>query len=297
MYIYSLTRIKSGQFYEAHQAVRTIATRYIRAKNYDDAIEVLYSSCELLLNAGQSASASDLLLYLVSTYDLSETPVTNVSRAKLAHLLKSFEPTEPTLPKIATAVSSWAGKCGPISYGDPELNHVLGTIFASTEKAYEAEKYLLLGTKESPKILAELLYEWSTEGDVGSTALFASRGVFGYLCLKNIRDAHSVLDTFIDLVPDSYDIVEEEGFKAKVSQKHPLLNFLQLLIYTCQSGNISMFSRLKLRYKSHLEQLPAFNSALERIGTLFFNIQPKRSNNMLQDLMGSLFAPQTGNSH
>jgi golgi to ER traffic protein 4 len=250
----------------------------------------------LLVKAGQSASASDLVLYLISTYELSQAPVDNVSRAKLAQLLKAFERDEPTLPKIAAAITAWAGKFGPIPYGDPELNHVIGTIFAGTEKAYEAEKYLLLGTKQSPKVLADLLYEWSTENESSSTALFASRGVFGYLCIKNIRDAHSFLESFLDLLPDNYDTVKEEGFNARVYNDHPLLNFLQLLIYTCQAGNVSMFSRLKLRYKTYLEQLPVFNDALERIGLLFFNIQPRRSNNVLQDLMGSLFAPPPGST-
>lgn len=255
---------------------------------------MLYSSAELLSKANQSASASDLLLYLIATYELSETAVDSVIRAKLVQLLKTFNTNEPTLPAIAAAIAAWTGKFGPIPYGDPELNHVLGTIFASTEKTGEAEKYLLLGTKQSPKVLADLLYEWATENESSSLALFASRGVFGYLCIKNIRDAHAFLAAFLDNMADPYDLVEEEAFTARVYHNHPLLNFLQLLIYTSQSGNASMLNRLKLRYKNYLEQLPAFNDAIERIGLVLFNIEPRRSNNMLQDLMGSLFSPPPG---
>lgn len=284
-------KISQGQYYEAHQAVRTIAARYIRQKAYDEAIEVLYNASIQLLDASQAGSASDLVLYVVSTFQVAETKVDASSRAKLAQLLSKFPLTEPTLKKIGHEITVWASQYGQYKYGDPELNHILGSIFARADEAYEAEKYLLLGTRESPRVLAKLLYEWSQEDSNSQTLpLYASRGVLGYLCIGNIRDSKALLDEFISQCPqDWYTAVEQQGEKATLFKDYPLMTFLQLLVLSCQYKNADMFNRLKNRYSDKLRDVQAFNVPLARIGRDYFGIEPPRQHNMLQDLMGSLF--------
>lgn len=288
-------RIASGQLYEAHQAVRTIAARYIRQKAYGEAIEVLYNAAKQLLEANEAGSASDLTLYLLSTYNLAETPVDGDSKARVVELVTKFDPAEPTLKSIAHEVTQWSGKFGPKPFGDRELHHVLGSIFVRADEAYEAERHLLLGTKESAPLLAELLYEWYGEQeDAESAALYLSRGVLGYLAIQNIRDAKVVLATFLSKLKESRRLeaseVGQDGITIDAYTQAPLLTFLQLLVVTCQYKNADLFNRLKTRYRAQIEDVQAFQKPLVVIGQSIFGIAPQRQANILQDLMGSLFA-------
>ena len=63
------SRITSGAYYEAHQQLRVIATRYIKQANYDAAADLLAGGAIELLRAGSqqgaSASGGDLAIMLV----------------------------------------------------------------------------------------------------------------------------------------------------------------------------------------------------------------------------------------
>ena len=62
-------RIASGAYYEAHQQLRVIATRYIKQASYDAAAELLAGGATALLRAGSqqgaAASGGDLAVMLV----------------------------------------------------------------------------------------------------------------------------------------------------------------------------------------------------------------------------------------
>ncbi|KAJ8099847.1 hypothetical protein POJ06DRAFT_118072 [Lipomyces tetrasporus] len=58
-------RIADHQFYEAHQALKTVAARYIKAQQYDQAIELLYHGAQELLTAGEGGSGGDLSCSIV----------------------------------------------------------------------------------------------------------------------------------------------------------------------------------------------------------------------------------------
>jgi hypothetical protein len=65
-------RIEEGQFYEAHQQLRVVASRYVKQENYDAAIDILYSGAQSLLKAGQGGSGGDLCLFLIDVYKSAE---------------------------------------------------------------------------------------------------------------------------------------------------------------------------------------------------------------------------------
>lgn len=297
-----LCRISNGQFYEAHQAVRTIVARYVRTKNYSEALEILTTSAESLLKASQSASGCDLLLYIVEVYEISQTAIDSTSRGRLLKLLPLVPPTEPSLNKLAKQISNW-------SHSDPELNHVLGSMFVSADDPYAAEKYLLLGTKDSAVVLADMLYEWFTEADdVDRAPQFLSRAVLGYLSVMNIRDAHASATRFIHNLQSQFseleftatsvpsdssaDNIDSQVF---IYKDIPLLNFLQLLTVTVQYKAPEMYKRLFNRYREEIQNTKAWDMILSQIAEIFFGIAPARGNNMLQDLLGSLMMPGGGN--
>lgn len=62
------SRIASGAYYEAHQQLRIIASRYVKAGDWVSAIDVLFHGAVSLLRAGQGGSGGDLGCYLLEVY-------------------------------------------------------------------------------------------------------------------------------------------------------------------------------------------------------------------------------------
>jgi hypothetical protein len=52
---------------------------YTKQEKYRDVIELLHSGAVSLLKAKQSGSGSDLAIYMIETYKLANTPVTEES--------------------------------------------------------------------------------------------------------------------------------------------------------------------------------------------------------------------------
>lgn len=259
------------------------------------------------------------------------------TRGQLIQLVNLLDAgKEPLVKKIANESISWSstfeGSTTPL--GDPELHHVFGIKFAQeTTDTYEAERHLLLGTRESPKALASLLFKWATEpgistdsvkktstigGSSGTSStdqslellhetpeelasnlpLYLSRGTLGYLSSGNIRDSRTVTQEFIRIAIAAdiaalrsflkHEITNEGDYQIYVFESIPLLNFLQLLIPTCQTKSTQFYQRLRARYSSLIDHIDAWSPVLGAIALAYFGIQPPRSqSNMLQDLLGS----------
>ena len=125
-------RISEGQFYEAHQQLRVIASRYIKTKPpaYDSTIELLFNGAQLLLNAGQGGSGGDLCMYLLDVYNKAELASDAKSKGRLLTLLRCFPTGEPTRKRFVSEMISWSSTYGEFPAGDPELHHVAGQVFA-----------------------------------------------------------------------------------------------------------------------------------------------------------------------
>ncbi|TQS38704.1 hypothetical protein Golomagni_00786 [Golovinomyces magnicellulatus] len=93
-------RIKDGQPYEAQQQTRVAASRHVKSKNWDSAIEILFSVAESLLKAGQGGSGGDLSLMLVDVYNKAELKPDPSNKGKLLALLRLFDSDEPTRKKF-----------------------------------------------------------------------------------------------------------------------------------------------------------------------------------------------------
>lgn len=94
-------RIGEGAYYEAQQQTRVVAARYIKAKNWDAAIDILYNVAQSLLKApGQGGSGGDLAVFLVDVYKQAELAPDATSKGRLLTLLRLFEAGEPTRKKF-----------------------------------------------------------------------------------------------------------------------------------------------------------------------------------------------------
>lgn len=193
-----------------------------------------------------------------------------------------------------TNVSRWSSKCGEYPAGEPDLHHVAGSLYAEEHDAYDAERHLALGTKDSVELLARLEYDWYTEDDSHTAALYAARAVFPYLLVGNIRDASKSLRLFTSRLTESNKSLTAQDVNSGVTSVRlypslPLLNFLSLLLLAIQKGSADLFRQLKSHYAVHIKEVGTWNEALETVAEMYFGISPPRQGNPLLDMMGNMF--------
>ncbi|KAI9847843.1 MAG: hypothetical protein M1837_001736 [Sclerophora amabilis] len=290
----SQQRITEGQFYEAHQQLRVIAARYVKQRNFEAAIDILFSGAQALLKAEQGGSGGDIGLTLIEAYNDAELKPDSGNKGKLLSLLRLFSPEEPTRKRFITEMIGWSSKYGEFPAGDPELHHVIGTLYAEEHEAYEAERHLVLGTRDSPEYLARLEYDWYSEDEPHTAASYAARAVLPYLLIGNVRNATQSLQLFTSRLSDLHKNLAVQNVSSASSDMRvypalPLVNFLNLVLLAIRRGSADLFRQLNSHYAIHLKEVSAWHEALEQIGELYFEIQVRRQTNPLFDMMGSLF--------
>lgn len=196
--------------------------------------------------------------------------------------------------KSLTGAHRWSSKFGEYPAGDPELHHVAGSLYAEEHDAYDAEKHLALGTKDSAEVLARLEYEWYLEDDSHTAALYAARAVFPHLLCGNVRDAAKSLRLFTSRLSESktglaVQDVSSANSDMRIYPSLPLLNFLGLLLLAIQKSSPDLFRQLKSHYATHIKEAGTWDEALESVAEMYFGIQRPRQGNPLFDMMGSMF--------
>ncbi|GEQ66963.1 hypothetical protein JCM33374_g626 [Metschnikowia sp. JCM 33374] len=302
-------RIDNKDFYEAHQTLRTITNRYVKAKQFDLAIGILGQGASILANNKEYASASDLISYLVQVYTeagvkCSSTGPGQEHRAKLMELVSLLPDTEPSIGDLAKQALTWAQADGSSKFGDASLHHIFGTklLAAIPEQATDADKYkvfavaelhLILGTFESLPVYIDYLFGWFLENEKSADpGDFLARAVINYAYLKNIKFVQASLDRFLLKFIEHSHASYEKTDSLFLFEKHDSLNFLQLLVATLkksQSGE--KFLKLYGHYKPQLEKAELL-APVEYLGREYFGLNlgsAQGGNNMLANLMGSLF--------
>ncbi|KAI5949108.1 hypothetical protein KGF57_004938 [Candida theae] len=298
------SKIDSGSFYEAHQTLRTITNRYVKAQQYSEARDLLYQGANILIQNKEFASASDLIIYLIQIYDEEGLKVTDKdAKLKLIELISNLPNNDPSLNDLAKASITWSQKSeGCKNFGDNDLHHLFGSklLQAAGEESIEyeqkvklfaiAELHLVLGTFESVPIYVKFLIDTAkANSDVDPGALLA-RPVLNYAYLKNIKFAQEAQSLFLKGInAESETIGEVQYF-----DKKPLLNFVQLLSEVLQKDpqtNSQKYRKLYDQYYTVLksaELLPP----VEYLGKLYFNLSIGNSNNqggLMANLMSGLF--------
>ncbi|TPX08203.1 uncharacterized protein E0L32_001901 [Thyridium curvatum] len=291
-------RIADGQFYEAQQQTRVVAARYTKASNWDAAIDILYNVAQALLKAGQGGSGGDLCILLVDVYKQAELKPDSTSRGRLLTCLRLFQSEEPTRKKYIGEAIGWSSKFGEYPAGDPEIHHVAGSLYAEEHETYEAERHLLLGTRDSPEVLIRMEYQWYKEDEAHTAPLYASRAVLPYLLVANVRAANACFQYFTSALKEdnkglAVQEMESSSANVPIFPSLPLLNFLGLLLLAVQRGSPDLFRQLHTKYASHIAETE-WAEPLEMIAEMYFGIQRPRQSNPLMDMMGSLFGGGAG---
>ena len=285
-------RIEEGDYYEAHQQLRTIANRYIKSKDWKAAIDILSHGASLLLKAGQGGSGADLCNYLIEVYGKAELQPDVTNKARLLGLLRSFPPNEPAKRKFVGGIVEWSSKHSEFPAGDPELHHVIGTLFAEEGEVYDAERHLTLGTSDSAGIFSGMEYHWYASDEPSTASHYAARAVFPYLLVGNTRAANKALLLFTSKLSTSHpglgvQSISSPSCDIRIYPSLPLLNFLGLLLLAVQRGSSDLFKQLKSHYATQLKEVQ-WDDVLAQVGEMYFGIKlPSQSNPML-DMMSSM---------
>ncbi|KAF8589875.1 DUF410-domain-containing protein [Ramaria rubella] len=293
--------------YEAHQKARTFASRYVKAAQYDIAIDVLFQSARELLKVGQQGSGTDLAGFLLDVYESKGEVVTEESRGRLTQLIALTGPAGSWRKTLIDKSVVWSAKYGPCPAGDPEIHHYAGELLYKEGSLALAEPHLLAGGKrDSARLLACLLLEW-WDGTLDA-GIYAARGVIPYLLEGNILAARTFLSHFLSQLISMHPSILAEPAPLVIDTTpdeifvttDQVLNFLQLAIRTCQRAQgdknktvREVWVRLCGTYQSKgglMASMP-MRKALSEIAQLYFNIPPPRGQavNPLQDMLSSLF--------
>lgn len=191
-------------------------------------------------------------------------------------------------------VSRWSAKFGEYPAGDPELHHVAGSLYAEEHETYEAERHLVLGTKDSPEVLLNMEYAWYKEGDAHMAPHFAARAILPYLLVGNVRAATTSYRLFTSaLTNDNPSLGVQDVSSAtsdiRIFPSLPLLNFLGLLLLAIQRGAPEVYKGLVSKYATQIDEAEAWAEPLEMIGEMYFGITKPRQSNPLMDMMSGLF--------
>ncbi|KAH6892187.1 hypothetical protein B0T10DRAFT_457903 [Thelonectria olida] len=288
------SKITEGDYYEAQQQTRVAASRYIKTSNWPAAIDILANVAQSLLRAGQGGSGGDLCIMLVDVYNQAELKPDGTSKGRLLTCLRLFNPEEHTRKKFITDMVGWSAKFGEYPAGDPELHHVAGSLYAEEHDTYEAERHLVLGTKDSPEVLTKMEYTWYKEGSPHEAGLFAGRAVLPYLLIGNVRAANTCYRLFTSTLSADFpglgvqDVSASSG-DIRVFPSLPLLNFLGFLLMAVQRAAPELYKGLVSKYATQINEAENWGDALQMIGEMYFGITQPRKSNPLMDMMSGLF--------
>ena len=237
---------------------------------------------------------------------------------KLFAILRAFPPEEPTKKRLVGEMVGWSSRFGEYANGEPELHHVAGTLYAEGKitpgmlvmmivandldsEPYEAERHLALGNRDSPEQLARVEYEWYTQDDSHTAALYAARAIFPYLLTGNLRAANKAHLIFTSRLSASNKNLSVQEVSGKTSDVRlypslPLLNFLGLLLLAIQRGGADLYKQLTKHHGPYIKEVGIWDEALAQIGETYFGIKIPRPGNPLFDMMGSMLFGGGGGS-
>jgi golgi to ER traffic protein 4 len=264
----------------------------VKSQDWASALELLSTGASLLLKAGEGGSGADLCIYLIDVYQKAEFKPDTANKARLLSLLRSFPPNEPAKKKFVGGIVEWSSKFSEFPAGDPELHHVIGTLFAEEGDVYDAERHLALGTSDSAQVMSDMEYEWYATDEPSTASHYAARAVFPYLLIGNTRAANKALLLFTSRLSSSHpglgvQSISSPSSDIRIYPSLPLLNFLGLLLLAVQRGSSDLFKQLKAHYATHLKEVP-WEEPLAHVGEQYFGIKIPSQSNPMFDMMSSM---------
>ncbi|RKP39870.1 hypothetical protein BJ085DRAFT_15218 [Dimargaris cristalligena] len=326
-------QMAAGEYYEAHQRLRTLANRYMKAVGQEEStqadppvkvsqtIDLLVEGARTFLEHNQTSSAADLIAYVLDIYGRSAWWTRYAAdKQRLTVLLMQMPASEPQRPRLLKGLLNWSTKGSTwklpayLSAGDPDLHHLLGTRLAQDRLFEAAEAHLLLGIHDSAPRLAQLMHTWAAQSTtampdepMADSGLFAARAVLPYLALHKPNSASYFMETYLAENPP-HDASASNGggpggalandplAQYQTLASSPMAHFCQLLLLAVERQAKEVFLKLRREYPVQWgASSEAANQLLDIIGETYFNISIPKQSNPFQDIMQALFAPGGSN--
>lgn len=238
---------------------------------------MLHEGTLKLLSHNQANAALELALKILQCWEKSEEKLSPEILDIIGTIFRNFAvdavDQKKEFLKAAIIYSSKADGGNP--NGDIQLNADMAAFLSSIQAHGDAQRYWLRAgqfAEHASQILA-----WSRSGNRGERDLFAARAILQYLCLKNLKGANETLANLEQLVKDG-------------SLETPLMNFIRFLLKTCERDAAPLFQVLRRKYSPSLDRDPSFSGYLDKIGEIYFGLQPPRG--MLDDILGMFGGPK-----
>ncbi|KAJ2703751.1 hypothetical protein FB645_003772 [Coemansia sp. IMI 203386] len=299
--------LTDGNYYEGHQELRAIASRFVKQKKPLRAIEFLYLGALELCQYNQYGSVADLSSFMINIYIDEKIPVTLENKERIYDILEKLSKATEYYPRVYESAIQWTiGEMGGV--GDSQMHHFVGCVLRNKGRYQESEMHFLVGTAESPSALGLMLAEWAIKTDEGDYGLFVARGVLKYLALGWYEAACFCWRAFITrlstVMPDKFaERSENASLGSKISPvyyaaaPHVLVNFIQLLLLTVErsdgspgSNAVRIFDSLRQKYTGLFGvNSDTVNKLLDMVAEKYFGVVVQRQQSIF-DLVNSLFA-------
>ena len=317
--------ITRQEYYEAHQLYRTLYFRYVNSGKYVQAQDLMFEGSMLLLSHQQSNSGADLAGLFLNSLDkdpgiLDRTPDQKEDMYRKIGQLFSQIPVG-TPERMTFAVS--ALKLDASRFDVSHVHRNFAIILFREKNFPEARYHFLHSDPCAGEECADLLVQYQISSNSPlEVDLFVTQFILQLLCLRTckIRPPDENYDIFNGLsLPDENSDAGEEAGDADAAHatgrsvpaclamitlrfyvqkhpqinvskppfKHPLLNFIWLLLCALPTGQLQVFDVLRRIYSPSLNRDPEFGKYLQRIGENYFGL-PAQKANRPQGLFGNL---------
>lgn len=293
-------RVQDGDYYEAQQMYKSVHSRYLHAKKYSEAIELLSSGAVAMLKHGQVTCGTELGLLLIQTLTVAKIPFDSSAIDQIRAIFNAYpraadsqqesEASNSGVVSSEAAVAArtrvegctsflraalkWSMETGGFSRGAPELHDMLGEYVWSESPVPEmmkASQHFVRGNQ--PDAFAKVVVECMNKCYPSEADLVIARAVLLYLSLGNLRDANRLWDS----------VKQRLSGSSQEFPNSPLLHFVKFLLSTLERDALPLFRMLRQKYKPSLDRDPSLDEYLDEIAERFYNVQRK---NGMQGMIG-----------
>ncbi|KAJ2451942.1 hypothetical protein GGF42_004140 [Coemansia sp. RSA 2424] len=301
------TSLNEGNYYEGHQELRAIASRLVKQKKPERAVQLLYLGALELCQYHQWGSVADLTSFMINIYVDEKVPVTDESKERVYDIFEKLSNATEYYSRVFESAIQWSIGALGNGVGDTQMHHFVGSILRNKARYQEAETHFLVGTLESPAALGNMLFEWAVRTETTDYGVFVARGVIKYLALGWYEAACSCWKAFVSRLAQAQpDAVTEkaEGMLASrigpvyYMSGHELVNFVQLLLLTVEradgspsSESARIFGSLRRQYEGRFGvNAEVVHDLLDEVAQKYFGVVIQRQQSIF-DIVSSMFAP------
>lgn len=300
--------VHAGNYYEAQQMYKTVYARYMGAKKYTDAMDLLQSGASIQLRHGQVTCGVELGVLLIETFAKAQSKFEISYLDRIKSILNEFprsvsEELEVQMESdsqrtseayvesktrvdgfstLVKAAIKWCIDSGGPSRGPAELHDILAEYIWTQSPKMEMGKVSLHFVRGNhPETHAAALVDYIQKCGPEEADLVVARGVLLYLSSGNLRDANRLM----------YEV--KHGLSNEDFPNTPLMHFIKYLLLTLERDALPLFRMLRENYKSSIGRDSLLDECLDAIAERFYNVHRR---NGLQGMLGDIlkmFASET----